>query len=116
MFGVGQEERVLRDSPAEGFFFQIYTLSDFCDILGLPIGVAPHYKMGRCWLCGSECVIFDSSPFFIVHHVAWLPTPQDSRASIPFGFFRALNCFKYAESVTTQIDPTSECVHTAGNL
>ena len=72
MFGVGQEERVLRDYPAEGFFFQIYTLSDFCDILGLPIGVAPHYKMGRCWLCGSECVIFDSSPFFIVGWVLQL--------------------------------------------
>ena len=50
MFGVDQEGRVLRDSPKEGtlFFSQIYTLSELDGILGLPIGVAPFYKMGNC--------------------------------------------------------------------
>ena len=44
MFEVGQEERVSRDSPKEEtlFFYPIYTLSEFCGIFGLPIGVAPH--------------------------------------------------------------------------
>ena len=50
----------------------------------------PTIQDGELWLCGSECGIFDSSPFFIVgrvsqpgrvnnrHHCALLPTSQDS--------------------------------------
>ena len=33
---------------------------------GTPIA----YKMGSCWLCGSECGIFESSQFFIVSWVS----------------------------------------------
>ena len=39
---------------------------------GTPIA----YKMGSCWLCGSECGIFESSQFFIV---SWVSDRVSSR-------------------------------------
>ena len=92
MFGVGQEGRVSRDSPKEGtlFFFPIYTLSEVYGILGLPIEVAPLYKMGSCWLCGSRMwhfqqqFVLHSRPIIAAgrvknqHCIAWSPTSQDS--------------------------------------
>ena len=75
MFGVGQEGMVLRDFPKEGtlFFSWIYTLSEFYDILGLPIGVATHYKMLQVvGFVAPGCDIFDSTLFFIVRQVLQL--------------------------------------------
>ena len=84
-FGVGRKGGYRGTPIKEGtlFFSRIYTLSEFCGILGLPIGVAPHYKMGSCWLCGSRMWHFRQQPSLhsrpsIVdgrvknrHHSAW---------------------------------------------
>ena len=55
-FGVGRKGGYRGTPIKKGtlFFSWIYTLSEFCGTLGLPIGVAPQYKMGSCWLCCSR--------------------------------------------------------------
>ena len=64
-----------------------------------------HITQWSCWHCGSECGIFDSSPFFIVdrvlqlvekknrHHIAWLPTSQDSSLFLFFSFLASCTIF-----------------------
>ena len=55
------------------YFSWIYTLSEFCGILGLPIEVALQYKTwGVVGFVAPGCGYFDSSPVFIVGWVSQL--------------------------------------------
>ena len=72
------------------FLPDLYSFCVFCGIFGLPIGVAPQYKMGSCWPCGSRMWHFPQlsslhgRPSIGVgrvkhrHHIVWLPASYDS--------------------------------------
>ncbi len=72
------------------FLPDLYSFCVFCGIFGLPIGVAPQYKMGSCWPCGSRMWHFPQlsslhgRPSIGVgrvkhcHHIVWFPASYDS--------------------------------------